>query len=265
MTHTFQPNVVEVFVENARYSAAMAALFLLVVSNPTFAQNDNVFHDENHAPYFQGCAHLKNRSAAKQTCSNEAVIVYLTKKIHETVWPKTCTGHNYIAFEVSESGLVVHPQLLIPTSDSCALIFKQMMTQMPRWEPAIRNGVPVAHHFKLPVEIRRIFKDDNSARILWGSSEREDVTQSDLLEKITSPIRVISESGHFLDVSDLRFAFQNGKRIKTATSRGHLDRKVIRLIKGIKRHGIFVVQADVQKKGQFITVEKRFNVSVVNK
>lgn len=58
------------------------------------------------------------------------------------------------SFIVESDGTVTHPRILVPSSPIVDRTFIQVLSSMPKWKPAMKNGLPVKSEVVCPISLR---------------------------------------------------------------------------------------------------------------
>ncbi len=239
---------------------------LFLYSGFTFAQSDRGSLTEvERMPYFPGCTHLKNDTEEKRNCSNQGIINYIANnlKYPESAKDAEIQGTVYVSFEIDEKGHVTQASLLKDIDEACGNEALRVIRSMPRWEPAIDQGQPVKVRLNIPIHF--YLKDDQSDKastyqINWGGLAAKRVTPAQLQKNLNKKIMVRDQHGNELYCSEFIFNYEKKRIFIQEKSNGAINNKVEKLIGKVKPGGTFVIVAVIQEDGDFIEVNKTFEI-----
>ncbi|MFK7982697.1 MAG: energy transducer TonB [Saprospiraceae bacterium] len=235
-------------------------------SLPLWAQfPDSIFTNAERMPYFPGCTAYSVQSKERKECSDEAVKTYIFNHI---IYPQAAKDANiegavYVRFIVDEMGYVRQPQLLKDIGGGCGDAALSMLTNMPQWEPAFHKGHPVKVALELPIHF--YFKENgvNTAtgyKLVWGQLNDYQVSKKALKKNLNQAVSVFNTDGITMTISELQFSYGKNKKVSRKASNGKVTSAMEKMVKKLKRGGLFSIMATVQKDGQFIEVVKEFSI-----
>jgi len=216
-------------------------------------------------PYFPGCKSVKNIED-KRSCSNRELVNFITENL---VYPESARalmieGTVVMGFTVEANGTLSAVKALNKIGEGCEQAAIDVINNMPDWEPGIENGNAIAVSLALPVKFNLEGGPawaDEDYRVMWGGlSSRLQVTRSELVENIQEPIYFLDESGNKVSINEMLFASTRGKKYKDASSTGKINENMKALVAKIKPGAIFSIVGTIQEKGEFIFVEKEWEV-----
>lgn len=144
---------------------------------------------------------------------DEARINYISKNI---VYPEDARkagteGTVYVQFVITEKGKVTQVKVIKGVSTSIDKVALEVVSKMPDWKPAIKNGKPVAYEMTMPIA----FKLDNKSRAKESVQDKaypEDTYSKTNTTPVTKEGRVytvVEETPEFPGGDDARIAFVN--------------------------------------------------------
>jgi len=145
----------------------------------------------------------------------------------------------------------------------CGKAALELLREMPRWEPGLKNGQHVKVRLNLPIQFS--LRDNNADpgggySLTWGSLKGETVGRDELKDNISKPIYVRDPFGNNQYIDELAITFEKNKRMHNAVSRGEISSNMIKIIERSKRGGKLTITASVQANGQFIYVSRAFKI-----
>ena len=216
-------------------------------------------------PYFPGCEHLKNGSEDKRNCSNQAIVNYIANnlKYPHSAQSAGIEGTVYVSFDINENGYVSRTSLLKNINEACGREAIRVIQNMPRWEPAISEGKPVKVELNIPIHF--YLKDDQTDKastfqINWGGLAARRVTAEQLLNNLNKKVMVRDQHGNDLLCSELIFSYERKRTFLQERTNGTINGKVEKLVNKVKAGGTFAIVAIIQQDGEFIEVEKVFEI-----
>ncbi len=119
------------------------AQFLLLLSLSSFAQSDSTLP-----------ARGITRETAEFPGGNTALMAFIAKEVKypETEVSSGLSGTVFVGFVIETDGSVCNIMVLRgigPAFDAEAL---RVIQRLPNWQPSLRNGIPVAVRYALPVK-----------------------------------------------------------------------------------------------------------------
>ena len=217
-------------------------------------------------PYFPGCEHLKKDSGDKRNCSNQAIVNYIANNLKYPSSAKTAgiEGTVYVSFDVNENGYVSRASSLNKFNEACEREAVQVIQNMPRWEPAMDQGKPVKVELNIPIHF--YLKDEQLDRastyqINWGGLAAKRITVEQLQKNLDKKIMVRDQHGNDLMCTELIFSYERKRTFLQERTKGTIDGKVKKLVNRVKSGGTFVIVAIIQQKGEFIEVERTFEIT----
>ena len=216
-------------------------------------------------PYFAGCDYLKQGSTEKRNCSNENLIAYISDKLEypEAAQASALEGAVYVSFEVDKDGTVQHPKVIRDLGEGCGEEAIRVIQSMPKWEPALKSGAPVAVKLNLKVQFSLEDDDEDVAdnfKIIWGLIRGDQIQKENLINNLQYPITVRDQFGNPFNINELSFIYSRNDKVKEVKSNGQLTNEQKQMLRKIKKGGSLSISAIVQKDGQFINVGRDFDI-----
>ena len=239
---------------------------ILFISTATMAQTEQVnFSEAEIMPYFPGCEHLKKDPDNKRNCSNLAIVNYIANNLKYPHSAQTAgiQGTVYVSFDINENGYVSRVSLLKNINEACGKEAIRVIQNMPRWEPATNNGKPVKVELNIPIHF--YLKDDqtdqaSTYQINWGGLAAKRITVEQLQNNYNKKVLVRDKHGNDLLCSELIFSYERKRTFLQERTKGTITGRVEKMLKRVKPGGTFVVVAIIQQKGEFIEIEKVFDI-----
>ncbi len=227
--------------------------------------SDSVYTNAERMPYFPGCTAYKIGTDDRRACSNQSVKAFIFNHI---IYPQVAKDENiegavYVRFIVDEMGYVQQPKLLKDIGGGCGEAAISVLKNMPKWEPAYHRGKPVKVALDLPIHF--YFKESNIPNnqayvLVWGKMNNYEVSRKDLRRNLNESLTVFDEAGSAMTVSDLRFSYAKNSKLIQKGSSGRITSDMEKMVKKLKKGGLFSIVATVQKAGKFIEVAKEYKV-----
>lgn len=237
----------------------------LFFGNSLSAQSDSIYTNAERMPYFPGCTAYRVGSNERRQCSNQTVKAYIFNHI---VYPQAAKDANiegavYVRFIVDEMGYVQSPNLLKDIGGGCGESAISVLKAMPQWEPAFHKGKPVKVALDLPIHF--YFKEndlaaENAYSIVWGQLNEYEVNRKTLRKNLDKVVTVFDVTGQPMTISDLRFSYVKNNKVIQKGSNGAVTSRMEKMVRKLKKGGLFSIVATVQKNGQFIEVAKEYAV-----
>ncbi len=238
---------------------------ILSCGSASAQSGDGILTEAEQMPYYPGCEHLKNGTDEKRNCSNLGIVNYIANnlKYPPTAQAAGIEGTVYVGFEINESGNVSRAFLLKTIDEACGREALRVIQSMPKWQPAINGGKAVKVQLHIPIHF--YLKDDqldkaSTCQINWGGLAARRVTLKQLENNLNKKIMVRDKDGNELYCSELIFTYEKKSTVLQEKSNGSINNAVEKMIRKIKAGGTFSIIAIVQEKGEFIEVEKVFEV-----
>ena len=239
--------------------------FVLLGSFVHAQMQSTAFTEAEEMPYFPGCDQYEEKSEAKRNCSNEAVIAFISNNLSypESAVSEGIQGTVYVNFTIDKTGHVINPKIIKGIDQGCDQEALRVLNEMPTWEPAMNKGETVEVQLNLP--IRFFLSDDNADKasdyqINWGSLAEKKVSADQLKQNLSKKLIIRDQYGDKLHFSELIFSFEKRLTYLEAKSNGSINAKMKRLINKVRPGGIFKITAFIQKDGDYVEIEKSFEV-----
>lgn len=243
----------------------LLTLLIIYLSN-SYAQTEEVRTSADWMPYFSGCEKgYRERSNEKRACSDANLAYYLAQKLvfPDSARAKGIKGTVYVSFIVRSNGRVSDVKLLNDIGGGCGLIAKQVVEQMPDWEPAIHKDKKVSTQLKLPIkfELDEGEEAEKNCKIYWSDLRTDVIKISYLSTYVNNKIFVRDNKGEFYPVLQITLTYENGKKFKQKTCKGErLNDDLKKILKKVKPGGTITITTTLQKKGTFFELHRSFSL-----
>ncbi len=217
-------------------------------------------------PYFPGCDRFENGSDKKRNCSNQSLVNFISNHLlyPEAAQSKQVEGTVYVSFVISAVGKVENTLVLRDIGSGCGEAALQVLQQMPTWEAGVHEGQRVPIKLNLPIQFSfspgSEEEQDVPYKIHWGMLKKNQISREQLRGNSAVPVQVRDLFGNEVLISELLFVYEKKGTYKDAKSNGRMNPQMTKVIQRAKRGGLFSVVATVQKEGQFINVERQFEI-----
>ena len=240
--------------------------FAFLTSQNIIAQYAEPLTVADQMPYFQGCTDLPEGSTEKRACSNKNLIDFIAQNLTYPAKAKVTgvEGTVYVSFVVSEDGRVSDATLLYDIGSDCGREALRVTEMLPTFEPALQDGNAVKVKLNLPVRfsLQNQQEDKSSDYFLtWGSLKGKQVTRIELRDNLSNDVLIRDRKGNTVLIDELVFSYEKGERLVNEKSRGEINKELEKVILKAKKGGIFTISASVQAGGEFIYVDRSFEVS----
>ncbi len=239
--------------------------FALISTQNLTAQYAEPLTEADQMPYFKGCADLPEGSPEKRTCSNNNLITFIAQNLTYPAKAKVTgvEGTVYVSFVVSEDGRVSDAVLLHDIGGDCGREAIRVTEMLPPFEPAMQDGKQVKVKLNLPVRfsLQNQQEDKSSDYFLsWGALKGKQVTRADLRNNLDKEVLIRDPKGNTVLIDELVFSYEKGERLINERSRGEMNKDLEKIILKAKKGGIFTISASIQTGGEFIYVDRSFEV-----
>lgn len=237
-------------------------LSIVIAHQMAFAQFNNIYTEVDEMPYFSGCDNFDSGSIAKRLCSNEALVQYMTRNLNFKDNPDIPEGKIYISFVVDQMGKIQYPKLLNELLNSYSDSILQVVKDMPRWTPGVKNGRPVKVKMNLPLVLSpaKAINLQHNYRITWGQIRGSSANKDLFKSAEASPVTIRDQYGNEKTIDQLTITYEHGKQYKEAVSKGAINEAMKKILKKVKAGGTLTVHASVQNNGAFRDVIKEIKV-----
>ena len=213
-------------------------------------------------PYFPGCEHYADGSAAKRECSNQALVNFVASQV---IYPEDARleqveGTVYARFVVDANGRVRDAAVVRDIGGGTGAEALRVIGLLPAFEPATLAGRPVATELRLPVQFRSetaTTDEGGQYTLSWGGLRQDSLFAHELIELLDHPVYVRNALGELKPLTELAFAYTRNDKTKGAESRGGITKDLRKVVYRIRRGGTFTVYAAVQDRGEFFYLERR--------
>jgi len=239
--------------------------FVLLITQNLTAQYAETLTEADQMPYFNGCTDLPDGSAEKRACSNKNLINFISQNLNYPEKAKITgiEGTVYLSFVVSEDGSVSEPTLLHDIGGDCGQEAIRVAKLLPDFEPAKQDEKFVRVKLNLPVRFALQNQEEDKSSdyfLTWGALKGAQVTRTELRDNLAKDVLIRDRKGNTVLIDELVFSFEKGDRFMNEKSRGEINKDLEKIILKTKKGGIFTVSASVQTGGEFIYVDRSFEV-----
>jgi TonB family protein len=243
----------------------LLTLLIITFSN-LLAQTEEVRTDADWMPYFAGCDKgYRERSNEKRACSDANLTYYLTQKLifPDSARVKGINGTVYVTFIVRSDGRVDNVKLLNDIGGGCGIIARQVVEQMPDWEPAVHKDKRVSVQLKLPIkfEIDEGSQAQKNCKIYWNDLRTDVINITQLREYAENKVLVRDNKGELYPVLQITLTYENGKKFKQKSCKGErLNDELKKMLRKVKPGGTLTITTTLQKKGTFFELHRSFSL-----
>lgn len=247
-------------------STTLLLFFALFVTQNLNAQYTEPLTVADQMPYFSGCTDYPEGSTEKRTCSNKNLIDFIAQNLNYPAKAKVTgiEGTVYLSFIVSEDGRVSDATLLHDIGGDCGREALRVANMLPNFEPARQDDKPVKVKLNLPVRFSLQNQEEDKSSdyfLTWGALKGKMVTRTELRDNLVNEVLVRDRKGNTVLIDELVFSYEKGERLVNEKSRGEVNKDLEKIILKAKKGGIFTISASVQTDGEFIYVDRSFEVA----
>lgn len=205
---------------------------------------------------FAGCTHLNDESD-RSNCSIENIQQFIVQNLQ---YPKSAKesqteGTVLVSFMVDVDGKITEPEVVYDIGNGCGEEAIRVMNKMPEWDPAKKEGQPVAVKLQMPIQFK-LSRKNEFAKIYWGKTKSDTISQTQLEKLIEEPIIIRDALGNTLYPSEMSVILTRKNKSQEATSRGKVNDEIQKLLKKSRAGSEILIQARVQKNGKFFIVKR---------
>ena len=241
---------------------------LILLTLPCFviAQHDNApLLVAEQMPYFESCGAYQDGTAEKRKCSNISLVNFISENIQypEAAKSRGIEGTVFLSFVVNKDGSIQSQKVLLDIGGGCAEEALRILDLMPDWEPAIHEGQAVKVKLNLPVtfSLKNVATSVKSNyQIHWGRLKGNTISKAALENNLNFKLFVRDEFGDEMDISSLSFIFHRNRTYFEKTSTGKINSDLSKVVKKVKRGGMFTIVATILVDGNFLEIEREFEV-----
>ena len=231
-------------------------------SDVVFAQDKLMVHADE-MPYFPGCNDFGNDTEGKRNCSNYNLVSFISThlKYPEEAKKEGLEGTVIVSFVITKDGTVTDPYVLKDIGGGCGEEALTILKNMPLWEPAIHQGEKVNVKLNLPVKFNLSSGGVSTKyRILWGNVKSKTITKKEIKANLLESILVKGPYGEDIPTTEIIIAYERKNKFLDAVGQGKINTEQKRLLKKVRKKGIVTFSATLQIKGEFIEVDREFEV-----
>ncbi|MGK0363728.1 MAG: TonB family protein [Saprospiraceae bacterium] len=241
-------------------------IFALTTIQNLSAQYAEPLTVADQMPYFNGCSDLPDGSTEKRDCSNKNLIDFIAQNLNYPAKAKVTgvEGTVYVSFIVSEDGRVSDATLLHDIGGDCGREALRVTGMLPNFEPAKQEENFVKVKLNLPIRfaLQNRQEDKSSDYFLtWGALKGKQATRTELRDNLANEVLIRDRKGNTVLIDELVFSYEKGKRLMNEKSRGEINKNLEKIILKAKKGGVFTISASVQSGGEFIYVDRSFEVA----
>lgn len=236
-------------------------MILLAVS--IYAQKGDILVHADVMPYFSGCNDFEGNPNGKRKCSNYNLVGFISTnlKYPEEAKKEAIEGTVLVSFVVTKAGYIEDAFVLKDIGGGCGEEAIAVIENMPRWEPGIHEGKKVNVKLNLPVKFSLSNGGVSSKhRVLWGNINGKTISKKQIKANLLESITVRDPYGKSIPVTEVIIAYERKKKFLDAIGKGKISLNQKRLLKRVRKKGIVTISATVQEDGQFIEVDREFEV-----
>ena len=97
-------------------------------------------------------------------------------------------------------------------------------------------------------------------QLQWGDLKGAVVTKEELKNILDKKVLVRDDRGDEVNISELKFIFHKNRYYKESQSTGNITPKLKKLVKKMKRTGVFTIVVTIFHNGEFVEVARSFEV-----
>ena len=238
-------------------------LIQLVLGTYTAIAQDKLMVHADEMPYFSGCTEFDKKPEEKRQCSNYNLVSFISShlKYPEEAKREGLEGTVIVSFVITKEGKVEDPYVLKDIGGGCGEEAISILKNMPLWESGIDKGEKVNVKLNLPVKFKLSGAGVSTKyRILWGNIKSKTITKKEIKENLLESILVKGPYGEDISPTEVIIAYERKNTFLDAIGKGKISTEQKRLLKKAKKKGIITISATLQIKGEFIEVDREFEV-----
>ncbi|MCB0542088.1 MAG: energy transducer TonB [Saprospiraceae bacterium] len=241
---------------------------LLLLASVAQAQPDSsgVWTLVEQMPFFQGCEHLLPTDPAKRSCSEKALAAFISSKLTypDSAAARRLEGMVVVSFVVDEEGNPGDVRIVRDIGAGCGAAARAVVDAMPKWEPAMHEGRKVPVRLNLPILFsfkRGVTDESEQFTVHWGTLNAEAVTAAELKQHLDEAILVRDPFGNLVDIRDVEFMFEKGRKSSSAKASGNMpDKKMRKVAEQVSAGGTFTVAAGIQYGNASLLVTRSYEI-----
>ncbi|MCP4439147.1 MAG: energy transducer TonB [Aureispira sp.] len=247
----------------------MNKLFFLVLYifsiNSLIGQSDSVYTQVDIPPLFEGCNDPLISSEQQQACSAPQVMAFIRQHI---VYPDSAKAHKtegvvVVRFLVDAKGRVSSAELIRNIGNGCGQEALRIVRMFPDFEPAMKEGEPVASKMTLPIRFKIVDESATESfyQLQWGNVYQNVISKTDLDILLKQALEVRDFYGNIYEVKKLEvnYIFKNKIKSEKGNS-GILTQPMLKMLQKSKPKGVIVFVAKIEKDVQTIEVIREFEI-----
>lgn len=230
-----------------------------------YSQSDSVYTQVDIPPLFEGCNDPLISAEQQQACSAPQLMKFIRQHI---IYPDSAKVHQIegvvvVQFLVDAQGRVSSAELLRNIGYGCGQEALRIVRMFPDFEPAMKDGNPVASKMTLPIRFKII---DESAterfyQLQWGNIYRSSISKAELAILLKQGIEVRDFYGNIYAIKKLEINYILKNKIKTEKGNsGILTSSMLKMLQKAKPKGVIVLIAKIEKDVQTIEVVREFTI-----
>ena len=246
-------------------------LFLLFILTITLtfaypsllAQDDETLVHVDVMPYFPGCNDFEGNPEGKRRCSNNNLVGFISTTLEypEEAKEQGIAGTVIVSFVVKKDGTIKDAFILKDIGGGCGEQALAVVDQMPLWEAGINNNKKVNVKLNLPIKFSFSGQGTTSKyRLLWGEIKGKTITRKEIRRNLLNSVAVRGPYGENIKPTDLVVAYERKKKFLDAAGQAKLDDAQRWVLKKARKGGIITFSASIQEGGEFIEVDREFQI-----
>jgi TonB family protein len=243
----------------------LSCIFLvhLIFDFNTVLAQDKIMVHADEMPYFTGCSEFNNQPEEKRQCSNYNLVSFISShlKYPEEAKKEGLEGTVIVSFVISDSGQVKDPYVLKDIGGGCGEEALSILQNMPLWESGKHEGQKVNVKLNLPIKFTLSGAGASTKyRILWGNIKGKYITKKEIKASLLESITVKGPYGEDIPTTEVIIAYERKNKFLDAVGQSKMNDEQKRLLKKARKKGIITFSATIQVGGEFIEVDREFEV-----
>ena len=237
-------------------------LHMIIDSNVVIAQDKLMVHADE-MPYFSGCNEFESKSEEKRQCSNYNLVSFIASHLQypEEAKKQGLEGTVILSFVITKEGKVHQPYVLKDIGGGCGDEALSILKNMPIWESARHEGEKVNVKLNLPVKFTLSGEGVSTRyRIMWGNIKGKTITKKEIKTNLLESITVRGPYGEDIAATEVVIAYERKNKFLNAVGQNKVNKAQEKLLKKAKNKGIITISVTIQIKGEFVEVDREFEV-----
>ena len=214
--------------------------------------------------YYPGCDDVPEGTEDKAACSTGKLMGFISRRLKypDAAKEQDIQGVVVLSFVVTDSGNIERIQILRSIGGGCAEEAVRVISEMPRWQPAIYKGAYVHTQFTLPITFG--LKVNLYEYVLHtGTLDDVEVTRTQLVDFVSQEdLSVTNPAGAELKITEVVYTIERGGQKEQLVTRG-LERPAAKTFTKFvgRRPARLTIEANVVDGLDIRTVTKNFVVT----